>query len=103
MNQKLEFIGISGPTHGFPNVPPFVWSLSDFNNNTNHFCGLLMCNNEEYGYDGMSYSRLKKMKWKDLLNSSVNFSFEGSTDINNKTIQWNFMKGYQMLVYYRIK
>ena len=37
MNQKLEFIGISGPTHGFPNVPPFVWSLSDFNNNTNHF------------------------------------------------------------------
>jgi hypothetical protein len=37
MNQKLEFIGISGPTNGLPNVPPFVWSLSDFNNNTNHF------------------------------------------------------------------
>ena len=78
-------------------------SAAIIDNDRNHFCGLLMCNNEEYGYDGMSYSRLKKMKWKDLLNSSVNFSFEGSTDINNKTIQWNFMKGYQMLVYYRIK
>ena len=37
MIQKLEFIGISGPTHGFPNIPPFVWSSSDFGNKTNHF------------------------------------------------------------------
>ena len=78
-------------------------SVAIIDNDRNHFCGLLMCNKEEYGYDGMSYSRLKKMKWKQLLNTSTNFSFRGSTDIDDKTIQWNFMKGYQMLVYYRKK
>jgi hypothetical protein len=78
-------------------------SVAIIDNDRNHFCGLLMCNKEEYGYDGMSYSRLKKIKWKKLLNTSTNFSFYGSKDIDNKTIKWNFMKGYQMLVYYRIK
>jgi len=78
-------------------------SAAIIDNDRNHFCGLLMCNKEEYGYDGMSYSRLKKIQWKKLLNKSINFSFKGSTDIDGKTIQWNFMKGYQMLVYYRKK
>ena len=88
------------------NVNEYVYELDSaaiIDNDRNHFCGLLMCNKEEYGYDGMSYSRLKKMKWKQLLNTSTNFSFHGSTDIDGKTIQWNFMKGYQMLVYYRKK
>lgn len=88
------------------NVKEFLYELDSvaiIDNDRNHFCGLLMCNKEEYGYDGMSYSRLKKMKWKHLLNTSTNFSFKGSKDIDEKTIQWNFMKGYQMLVYYRKK
>ena len=78
-------------------------SVAIIDNDRNHFCGLLMCNNEEYGYDGMSYSRLVKLKWKELLNVSKNFYFKGSTDIDGKIIKWNFMKGYQMLVYYRKK
>jgi hypothetical protein len=78
-------------------------SAAIIDNDRNHFCGLLMCNKQEYGYDGMSNSRLIKLEWKKLLNKSTNFSFKGSTDINGKTIQWNFMKGYQMLVYYRKK
>jgi hypothetical protein len=88
------------------NVREYLYELDSvaiIDNDRNHFCGLLMCNKEEYGYDGMSHSRLKKMKWKQLLNTSTNFSFYGSTDIDGKTIQWNFMKGYQMLVYYRKK
>jgi hypothetical protein len=88
------------------NIQNYLYALDSvaiIDNDRNHFCGLLMCNNEEYGYDGMSYSRLVKLKWKELLNISKNFSFKGSTDIDGKTIQWNFMKGYQMLVYYRKK
>lgn len=37
MIQNLEFIGISGPTWGAPNVPPFRWSTADFGNTTKHF------------------------------------------------------------------
>jgi hypothetical protein len=88
------------------NIGEYMYSLDSvaiIDNDRNHFCGLLMCNGEEYGYDGMSHSRLVKLNWKSLLNVSKNFSFKGSKDIDNKTIQWNFMKGYQMLVYYRKK
>ena len=84
----------------------YVYELDSsciIDNDKNHFCSLLMCNGKEYGYDGMSYSRLVPMNWKSLLNKNENFSFTGSKDINNKSIYWNFMKGYQMLVYYRKK
>jgi hypothetical protein len=37
MVQNMEFIGISGPTYGDPNVPAFQWSKSDFGNSTNHY------------------------------------------------------------------
>ena len=64
---------------------------------------ILIRNKKEFGYDGMSFSRLIPMNWKILLNKDENFTFKGSTDIDDKQIQWNFMKGYQMLVYYRKK
>lgn len=37
MSQNLEFIGICGPTYGFPGVTAFRWSDADFGNTTNHF------------------------------------------------------------------
>jgi hypothetical protein len=95
MNKKLSF-----------SLGEYVYQLDSaciIDNDRNHFCSLLMCNGKEYGYDGMSYSRLESMEWKKLLNKDENFFFKGSTDVDNKTIQWNFMKGYQMLVYYRKK
>lgn len=34
---NAQFIGISGPTYGYPNITPFIWSEADFGNSTNHF------------------------------------------------------------------
>jgi hypothetical protein len=35
--KNLNFVAISGPTHGAPNVPPFQWSKSDYGTKLNHF------------------------------------------------------------------
>jgi hypothetical protein len=37
MSKNFEFIAIAGPTFDNEDVTPFVWSLADFNNSTNHF------------------------------------------------------------------
>ena len=37
MSKTLSFIGICGPTHGSPGVPPFVWSKADFGATTYHY------------------------------------------------------------------
>ena len=37
MSKTLSFIGISGPAHGSPGVPPFVWSKADFGATTKHY------------------------------------------------------------------
>lgn len=36
MARDLDFIAISGPTHN-ENIPPFVWSESDFDKKVSHF------------------------------------------------------------------
>jgi hypothetical protein len=65
-----------------------------------HFSSLLTCEKREMAYDGMSYHRLVFMDWKKHINSDFKWQFKGSED-NGRNLTWNFMKGYQMLIYYR--
>jgi len=68
-----------------------------------HFCATIMCDDNEMGYDGVSFHRLVPMKWKKLLNEDEIWSFEGSQNEDNSQIEWNFRDGYQLLLYYRIQ
>ena len=65
-----------------------------------HFSSLLTCEKKEMAYDGMSYHRLVFMDWKQRINTDFKWQFKGSED-NGRNLTWNFMKGYQMLIYYR--
>jgi hypothetical protein len=68
-----------------------------------HFCATITCEGSEMGYDGMSFHRLASLRWKQRLNSNINWQFEGSTDYDGSSLNWNFTKSYQMLIYYRVK
>lgn len=68
----------------------------------NHFSSLLTCEKKEMAYDGMSFHRLVTMDWKKRINTNYSWRFEGSKDADNKAIEWNFLNGYQMLIYYRV-
>jgi hypothetical protein len=68
-----------------------------------HFCANITCEGNEMGYDGMSFHRLVPLKWKDSLNNDINWRFEGTTNYDGTPLEWNFMKSYQLLLYYRIK
>jgi hypothetical protein len=71
--------------------------------NKQHFCATITCENKEYGYDGMSFSRLTKLEWKNKLNSSnFTWKFEGSNNSNGIPLEWNYTKCYQLLLYYRV-
>ena len=67
-----------------------------------HFCSHITCEGNEYGYDGMSFHRLVKMKWKKKLNKDFNWQFEGTNDFNGTPLEWNYTNGYQLLMYYRV-
>jgi hypothetical protein len=68
-----------------------------------HFCSTITCENKEYGYDGMSFSRLTQLEWKNKLNST-NFTwrFKGSNNSDGTPLEWNYTKCYQLLLYYRV-
>lgn len=66
-----------------------------------HFCSVITCEGKELGYDGMSFHRLAPLKWKKRLNSNTSWQFKGSTDYDGSSLEWNFTKSYQMLIYYR--
>ena len=68
-----------------------------------HFCATITCEGNEMGYDGMSFHRLVSMKWKNNLNSNINWQFEGTKDYDGTSLKWNFTKSYQLLIYYRVK
>jgi hypothetical protein len=72
------------------------------NTKGHHFSSLLTCEKKEYGYDGMSFHRLVPLSWRKNLNKDLAWQFEGSTDNDDKPLEWNFRSGYQMLVYYRV-
>jgi len=67
-----------------------------------HFCSTITCEGEEMGYDGMSFHRLVPFKWKHKINKNITWQFEGSKHLNGNPMQWNFMKSYQLLIYYRV-
>jgi hypothetical protein len=68
-----------------------------------HFCALITCEGKEMGYDGMSFERLTPFEWKRKINQDVIWEFNGSTKENGMPMKWNFMKSYQLLIYYREK
>jgi hypothetical protein len=68
-----------------------------------HFCSTITCEKREYGYDGMSFSRLVPLEWKNKLNSKdFTWQFKGSNNSDGTPLSWNFTKCYQLLMYYRI-
>jgi hypothetical protein len=68
-----------------------------------HFCATITCENKEMGYDGASFHRLVPLSWKNKLNSNIEWEFEETNDYDETPLKWNFMKSYQLLMYYRIK
>ena len=68
-----------------------------------HFCSTITCEHEEMGYDGMSFHRLVSLDWKQRLNANINWQFEGTKDYDGTPLEWNFMKSYQLLMYYRVQ
>jgi len=67
-----------------------------------HFCATITCEGKEMGYDGMSFHRLISLDWKHKMNSNVSWQFEGTKDYDGTPLEWNFMKSYQLLMYYRV-
>jgi hypothetical protein len=66
-----------------------------------HFCSLITCEGKQYGYDGESYHRLVPLDWKQHINSEFTWTFEGTYDSYGQyLLQWSFLHGYQMLIYY---
>jgi hypothetical protein len=68
-----------------------------------HFCSVLTCEQQEMAYDGLSFHRLVPLSWKQHINSDFSWSFDGSLNTDGQPLQWNFIHGYQMLIYYRVK
>jgi hypothetical protein len=69
-------------------------------NRKKHFCSLITCSREQFGFDGMSFSRLTPFKWKGLINSHRSWTFSGSSD-DGSPLKWSFRDGYQLLLYFR--
>ena len=42
------------------------------------------------------------MNWKNKINENYEWAFEGSNNTDGSPLKWNFVKGYQMLFYYRV-
>ena len=68
-----------------------------------HFCTTITCDKKEFGYDGMSFHRLVPLQWKHKMNTNLSWEFEGTNDFDGTPLKWNFMKSYQLLMYYRIQ
>ena len=68
-----------------------------------HFCATITCEGSEMAYDGYSFHRLVPMKWKNKINMNKYWGFEGSNNSDGTPLQWSFLEGYQLLLYYRVK
>jgi hypothetical protein len=68
-----------------------------------HFCSVLTCEGQEMGYDGASFNRLVDLKWKNKMNTNMDWEFEGTKDHDGSPLKWNFTRSYQLLMYYRVK
>jgi hypothetical protein len=66
-----------------------------------HFCSMITCEDKEMGYDGASFNRLVPLDWKNRMNSNIEWEFEGTKNYDGTLLKWDFMKSYQLLMYYR--
>jgi hypothetical protein len=66
------------------------------NTSKGHFSAYITVNGVDYGFDGVSYSRLEKFNWKSKLNKNTQWRFAEQYET-----YFNFNKGYQLLIYYR--
>ena len=66
-----------------------------------HFSATITCEGQQMGYDGMSFHRLVSLTWKDKLNKDFTWEFKGSDNTDGTPLKWNYMKSYQLLMYYR--
>ena len=64
-----------------------------------HFVSLATINKKEYKFDGDSYSRLSRFKWKSLINKDSDWVFKENPNIYPE--KYNFKYGYKILFYYR--
>lgn len=69
-----------------------------------HFCALLTCNGQGYGFDGESYKRMLKYDWKArAIEQAQSWSFKGSVWEGTDTqIKWKLSKAYSIAFYYRV-
>jgi hypothetical protein len=67
-----------------------------------HFCATLTVEGKDMAYDGMSFHRMVPMNWRENLNKPTKWKFEGSKNLDGSPLEWSFLHGYQMLIYYRI-
>ena len=71
-----------------------------------HFCALLTVNGKEFGFDGLSHSRMSPFGWKEhfLYHRDNEWMFQGSVfSSTGRDIKWKFNKAYHLLFYYRVK
>ena len=72
-------------------------SVISRNLKSHHFCACITVNGVELGFDGNSFSKLTPFKWRELINKSKVWGFEGVRE------RWNFKKNYHIFYYYRVK
>ena len=71
-------------------------------NKKQHFTSYLTIGGKEYRFDGHTHSRLSPLKWKSLVTKDQEFDFTfDETPGKWKHLIYNFMKGYQLLFYYK--
>ena len=70
-------------------------------NSNQHFVSVCTINDEEYKFDGDSYSRLSRFKWKNLINTNKDWDFIENPNYHPE--KYNFTYGYKMMFYYRSK
>jgi len=67
-----------------------------------HFCAMVTCEGVQMAFDGYSYHRLSASNWKDKINSSEQWEFEGTENEDGTPMKWSFLISYQLLFYYRV-
>lgn len=66
------------------------------NTEKHHFVACVTCNKKEYCFDGGSFSTMVPYKWKNDINKNKDWTLSSSP------LFFNFKKGYQILMYYRV-
>lgn len=98
--EKYYNINIKNNTYKYVLDSIIITNKTHFNPKADsHFVSLLTINNEEYKFDGDSYSKLSKFKWKKLININKDWTFLENPKYYS--MKYNFTYGYKMMFYYR--